>query len=496
MEKYVLTQEAANQFKPLLISAPEDKAVDGRQYLEKLIQELNSLVEEWQSFWQEKPSVNDILSFLNSEVPGDFIKERYARIQRDGSGTLQQFTLDKVMELIEIPEYDALLQAYNRALITLRKLNRIDPFFVENLYRFWNGSEFYNNSKVMEDYENQTAYYTENIGENILLAIVLNLCESLETLNNIGLRLNKSMLGEKLAILIDARKEVYKGNIQFEFTPSHRIKKVAREKVVWDDNYKKLILSEVPNSFEVDDGFLLVGKNHGKVDEIISELKILVNKLNTLQNELKAFYGSDPSLDDMKKLIEANDEEYLLKTRYIEKNEVGIPEVKAKTDELIKIVDFPDHAGVLNTLEEIKGPLNKAKAGGISSIGQLYTPKGFTLTKEQEQEIEALHTYYTHGYFENIALCGLNQFAEALNELRIIGYAIPYTVLSFKLRRFLKLDKETGRVKVEPSIFEKEDIRIKIKGLQNEEYRQFVPKNFEIDFEDVDVVYSASFGST
>src|SRR6056297_2092798 len=110
MEKYIVTQEAANQFKPLLISAPEDKAVDGRQYLEKLIPELNSLVEEWKKYWKEVPSINDILGFLNSEVPGDFIKKRYARIQQQGSGTLQQFSLDKVIELIEAPDYDALLQ--------------------------------------------------------------------------------------------------------------------------------------------------------------------------------------------------------------------------------------------------------------------------------------------------------------------------------------------------------------------------------------------------
>jgi hypothetical protein len=74
---------------------------------------------------------------------------------------------------------------------------------------------------------------------------------------------------------------------------------------------------------------------------------------------------------------------------------------------------------------------------------------------------------------------------KSINDLRKIGYTVHYNSLPFKLSSLLKLDKVTGNISIKPDLFQRHDLAVKIKGVQDPEYRIQIPKNEKVKFQSV-----------
>jgi len=475
MLKYVYTKNDLKNFTSLEVEPLSDNDNETSDlFLEEFIDVANNLVIAYKNFFGKKPCIKNIIALLESSDPGSLIKLEYASIKREGNKVLQQFAIEKTAEILELPDNGELLGILGDAWIILDRLDRKDPWFHSNLGKFWNGSRFYENDKAIEEHDSLYIANTTSHQENVFLVAISNLCEAMNVLQKIGLNLSPGELPPKLKVLVayDKAKQAT-GRIRFFYYPNPRA--LRRSWELNTDLNEALITEEIPQGFQIEEKPMLVGVYRNHIDDALRRAEEFVQVLNSLHSSLAGVLGSPLSADDLVNLFESIDKERAIKELYIIKKEVAIPGANLKKDALIEMTAFPGFHEPLNLLRQIESFFKAPGDTGIrpENIHRFWDEDNetFRVSEEKRQEVEERFTYYTNGYWENVALLALRLLVDAITELQLLGYTIHYASLPFKLRSLIKLNRETGKIRVRPNIFDKQDTYLKIKGLGDPDYR-------------------------
>jgi hypothetical protein len=262
-----------------------------------------------------------------------------------------------------------------------------------------------------------------------------------------------------------------------------------------------MVYGKVPEDKAIDNSSLLVGEYSDKINQVFELMRSLSKGLNELNELLDEFYGIKNDIIDIQEIFNldlAHDTEfekleYFLRQKYIQKKGIKIPGVPMKMDKLVEMVDVPEHDELRKKVKEVYSAIMRLREdefafspGDISNLWVQGKNK-FEVTPEIGQRINQFYTHHTHGYYDNIVLFALRQFAESLNDLARLGHKIDYAMLPLKLKSLLLLDKERGEIMVKPNIFDNENLKNRVKGLADPEYRFGVSKNEEQVFFDVSI---------
>jgi DNA primase catalytic subunit len=205
---------------------------------------------------------------------------------------------------------------------------------------------------------------------------------------------------------------------------------------------------------------LVIAMDEAAIDEDVNTLKAIASKLVSLKDEIESYGNGNPIPDqELIDLISMSRERLPeeLNRIYVLSNKIKIEGIDVKIDKLTELINIPDHAHIIKSIEAIKTKITYLKNDLRYSIDldSFFSEDGIKVPEKAVDAVKRKHIKKTRSIEENHIYLAVRKILEGFSELEDSGNVMSgegFETWATRMLRYAFTQKAGGIIDVHPGV--------------------------------------------